>query len=533
MTKPSIATATQVTVITYEQKAIGGEAEVYGGSSTSAPAVAYEGRYYVKTSVTRGIYKYTNHAWTRMTAPTNDMVTRAAYDIMIAVNAGLGVIADYIDTGINFQIALIQRLFAEHIMILSGGSVYGGTKYDENGNATTASSLGFWIGANGQIKAAGVELSGAIAASSGSIATFVIDSDSIYTGSKVLSGNYASAGAMTLGADGHFSANQFRIDSDGAAHFVGAIAIGSADTIFKADSNGIYLGDAIFADAPFKVAMDGVMEAIGAVIRGTAIIDNGLFNGSLNTGAFKSESSSEVATWTVTSGSWLGSAFYTAFSTLALGAVVSTTVGGTYGTSNVISIQRITGSMKIYTDDGKVFSVLNDNTSYSVTGSITTIAGGTNYFKNSILVDPDATAGTVVIGTNDSRFASVFADGMRADTFYADESFSTAGAFNSYKIDDDTSPIARKTATDGAALTFTVYKSINVRAIYDGTSSIQLFIRNNGSYNIEYVLVPSSGVYKVFPMMPGNYRITTGAGYTLTLDCIGVYGSTDGSAIWS
>ena len=37
----------------------------------------------------------------------------------------------------------------------------------------------------------------------------------------------------------------------------GSIAIGTGDAIFKADSSGIYLGDATFADAPFNVDMAG------------------------------------------------------------------------------------------------------------------------------------------------------------------------------------------------------------------------------------------------------------------------------------
>lgn len=37
----------------------------------------------------------------------------------------------------------------------------------------------------------------------------------------------------------------------------GSIAIGTANSIFKADANGIYLGNATFASAPFQVDMHG------------------------------------------------------------------------------------------------------------------------------------------------------------------------------------------------------------------------------------------------------------------------------------
>jgi len=41
----------------------------------------------------------------------------------------------------------------------------------------------------------------------------------------------------------------------------GSIAIGSSNAIFKADSNGIYLGNATFASAPFRVDMNGNVTA--------------------------------------------------------------------------------------------------------------------------------------------------------------------------------------------------------------------------------------------------------------------------------
>ena len=44
--------------------------------------------------------------------------------------------------------------------------------------------------------------------------------------------------------------------------FRGSIAIGSGNNIFKADSNGIYLGNATFAFAPFSVSMAGKIKAV-------------------------------------------------------------------------------------------------------------------------------------------------------------------------------------------------------------------------------------------------------------------------------
>ena len=47
-----------------------------------------------------------------------------------------------------------------------------------------------------------------------------------------------------------------------------SIAIGTGDDVFKADSNGIYLGDATFADAPFRVSPSGALTAASATLSG-------------------------------------------------------------------------------------------------------------------------------------------------------------------------------------------------------------------------------------------------------------------------
>ncbi|WP_136603811.1 hypothetical protein [Paenibacillus dokdonensis] len=58
----------------------------------------------------------------------------------------------------------------------------------------------------------------------------------------------------------------------------GTIAIGSGNNIFKADNNGIYLGNASFANAPFSVDMDGRLTAVNGKFSGT--IDGSTITGS-------------------------------------------------------------------------------------------------------------------------------------------------------------------------------------------------------------------------------------------------------------
>ncbi|MEK5398436.1 hypothetical protein [Paenibacillus sp. FSL E2-0190] len=61
--------------------------------------------------------------------------------------------------------------------------------------------------------------------------------------------------------------------------FGGTISIGSGNNVLKADSNGVYLGNATFASAPFKVTMDGRLTALDGTFKG--IIDGSIITGGL------------------------------------------------------------------------------------------------------------------------------------------------------------------------------------------------------------------------------------------------------------
>jgi hypothetical protein len=54
-----------------------------------------------------------------------------------------------------------------------------------------------------------------------------------------------------------------------------SISIGSGDSVFKADSNGISLGNDTFASAPFRVTMAGALYASSATISGTITSGSG------------------------------------------------------------------------------------------------------------------------------------------------------------------------------------------------------------------------------------------------------------------
>jgi len=69
--------------------------------------------------------------------------------------------------------------------------------------------------------------------------------------------------------NGVIQAKDINISSSGT--FGGSITIGSGNNVFKADSNGIYLGNATFASAPFRVTMTGAVTASNLNMTGGSI----------------------------------------------------------------------------------------------------------------------------------------------------------------------------------------------------------------------------------------------------------------------
>jgi hypothetical protein len=105
--------------------------------------------------------------------------------------------------------------------------------------------------------------------------------------------------------------NTVAINNDGSASFTGAItgsaisggtiSIGSGNSIFKADTDGIYLGNATFGSAPFRVTAAGALTATGATISGAITATSGTFTGTVNAsgGTFSGSISSSA---TITGG---------------------------------------------------------------------------------------------------------------------------------------------------------------------------------------------------------------------------------------
>ena len=101
-------------------------------------------------------------------------------------------------------------------------------------------------------------------------------------------GNLSAAG-------GTFSGNLSAVGGTFSGELSGGtISIGSSNSIFKADSNGIYLGNSTFSSAPFRVTPQGSLVASNANITGTINATSGNISGDLITGGTISGTSIDI-----------------------------------------------------------------------------------------------------------------------------------------------------------------------------------------------------------------------------------------------
>ena len=98
---------------------------------------------------------------------------------------------------------------------------------------------------------------------------FYVDSNSNFSLADKLSWNGTT---LSINGNGTFSGNL----SAAGGTFNGSVSIGSGNSIFKADSNGISLGHATFASAPFSVTPAGTLTATSGSIAGWQIASSGL-----------------------------------------------------------------------------------------------------------------------------------------------------------------------------------------------------------------------------------------------------------------
>ena len=267
-----------------------------------------------------------------------------------------------------------------------------------------------------------VYLIGEIVATSGKIGGVNIAASKVYVGTGTV--NNSNTG-FYLDSSGNFSLkdklywNGTSLVINGAGTFTGDVSIGSGDSIFKADSNGIYLGDATFADAEFSVTPAGLLKSTSGTIAGWNINPATFNTGSgssymeisqtdqkIRIGAKTSRTNANTGVHIGTDGIGLGSG--SVFQVTEAGVITATsgTIGGwvlsnnalTSATTNVQldqNEQRITLGAKRAIDDSndglwlhttgmaiganEVFKVTSAGaltaTSATITGAITATSG--------------------------------------------------------------------------------------------------------------------------------------------------------------
>jgi hypothetical protein len=181
------------------------------------------------------------------------------------IKAGIIESAEIILGGANPQQTLIKS------------STYNGT-YNTFTEKWETGTAGWLIAGNGQAIFDATQIRGSLSASSinlnahnywlpsGGTATFKVGTASkymIFDGTNItFTGDLSAAGGTFTGALSG-----------------GTIQIGSGESVFKADSNGIYLGNETFASAEFRVSPAGALTATNASITGTVTATSGSIGG--------------------------------------------------------------------------------------------------------------------------------------------------------------------------------------------------------------------------------------------------------------
>lgn len=133
------------------------------------------------------------------------------------------------------------------------------------------------------------------------------------------------------------------------------------------------------------------------------------------------------------------------------------------------------------------------------------------------------------LGRPDYRWGNIYTDDVDAIGTITTVDIAASGSIDSYKIDDDSSPLATKSTTGN--VTFTVYKPISCVLVGQGEDAATLSLRYNSSGYARVASVSSSAI--AVTLNPGNYKLASSGSDGAVLYCVGVYGSTDGTDIWS
>jgi hypothetical protein len=233
---------------------------------------------------------------------------------------------------------------------------------------------------------------------------------------------------MSVGSDGAITLGALSIDNLGASSFSGSLAIGSGDTIFKADTNGIYLGNASFASAPFSVTPAGILKATAGTIGGVSIDDDRLYTGD---GEFEDAA---TAFYLDTDGQFsLGTKFVWDGTDLTIDGEINATTGEIGGwnigadnlnsagfklksseTVPYLSIGQVTEG---FSQDGVFLGLVSDGEPSPTFIPKLSLVGSTSALEfdgNSLSI----TGGSLTVGTNGVGTGSIVIDGNGVRGFY-------------------------------------------------------------------------------------------------------------------
>lgn len=185
------------------------------------------------------------------------------------------------------------------------------------------------------------------------------------------------------------------------------LIIGSGDTSFRADKNGIWVGAAKFVDAPFSVTMAGVVVATGLSVSGGTITGSAISGGTIAGAAI---SAGTIAGTTIT------------------GGTIRTSSGTTrveMSSANTLTIYQ-DGVARVGLSAGAIGFA---NPAGAGSGSI--FGGGTNklvintgaygyYFDEAALYPTDAS--TLDLGAIGAEWQNVYADGYPASPIQVSKS---------------------------------------------------------------------------------------------------------------
>lgn len=448
-----------------------------------------------------------------------------------------------------------------------------------------------------------VTAEGALTATSGLVAGWSLSATALSTTNARL---YAS-GILSLGsADGYNTANSIYLDGantrfslgtaltftggtltiNGGGTFTGAlsggtISIGSGEAIFKADSNGIYLGSATFADAEFSVTPAGLLKAISGSVAGfsidgteglyagtdatrvqmkpgagiwagaTAFEDapfsvssdgnlksrsamitgSSFFGGSIENDLFATRLAADLANWTAPTAPWAGSSLVTHCSSLDLNASYSAT--GTFNGKTVKSVirswtKRPSGDIDYYISvshtSGTPTIIFNSQT-YSYTGNIDVTGVAVVMTKNVIPFEDR----TYNLGSSSNRYLTLYAKHIGENTAENDVTayigyLKIQTLLDAANVLTNSATIQSFTATASSARLFSVVCPC-VCAIYsnDVDGEARLKMKWAGTY-YSYATGGQSSSPVFVHLGVGTYRLEQFGPGTAYICCISAFG---------